>query len=109
MAAYQAHLNNIRQHLTIEDASRVDSMIALRMRATGHSQEAVRNTIEECAPAMRESSERRDWKSYAHRTAAYAFGVAGDRDLSRNEKYIEHWKKIENPDYQAARQRRRMR
>lgn len=109
VAAYQAHLNNIRQHLTIEDASRVDSMIALRMRATGHSQEAVRNTIEECAPAMRESSERRDWKSYAHRTAAYAFGVAGDRDLSRNEKYIEHWKKIENPDYQAARQRRRMR
>ena len=36
-AAYFAHYENIRAHITVEDFSRVDAMIALRMRANGHS------------------------------------------------------------------------
>lgn len=103
-AAYLAHFENIRKHLTVEDFSRVDAMIAIRLRATGHSQEAVSDAIVQCAPTIRASRqaregcskrETRDWQRYAERTAAYSFGVAGDVALARNEKYFEHWRKIE--------------
>lgn len=109
IAAYQAHLANIRNHLTIEDNSRVDSMIALRMRATGHSQEDIAHAIEQCAPAMRGKSEGRNWHQYAERTAAYAYSVAGDRDLSKHANYIEHWKKIEGIEPDNSQKRHRLR
>ena len=54
-AAYYTHLKNIRRHLTIEDYSRVDAMIALRMRSNGHSRESVEETIHICAPTIRDS------------------------------------------------------
>ncbi len=69
-----AHLDNIRRHLTIEDYSRVDAMIALRMRATGHSREAVAEAIRNCAPTIRKNPKGRDWQRYAERTVDYAFG-----------------------------------
>ena len=95
VAAYYAHYENIRQHLALEDLSRVDAMIALRLRATGHSQQAVAEAVRQCAPTIREKNEGRDWQRYAERTAAYAFGVAGDVALAKNERYQEHWQKIE--------------
>ena len=94
-AAYYAHLDNIRRHLSIEDYSRVDAMIALRLRSNGHSREAVAETIRACAPTIRDSEKGRNWQRYAERTADYAFGPAGDRDLERNERYRELWRKIE--------------
>lgn len=94
--AYYAHLDNIRRHLSIEDYSRVDAMIALRLRANGHSRQTVMDTITSCAPTIREGqAQGRNWQQYAERTADYAFGPAGDRDLMRNEKYQELWRKIE--------------
>ncbi len=100
--AYFAHYDNIRSHLTIEDFSRVDSMIALRMRANGHSPEAVLAAIRDCAPQIRTGTEkRRNWPAYAERTMNYAFGFAGDRDLQRNARYINLWKKIENPSFKG--------
>ncbi|MBD8896189.1 relaxase/mobilization nuclease domain-containing protein [Desulfovibrio desulfuricans] len=95
IAAYQAHYENIRQHLALEDLSRVDAMIALRLRATGHSQQAVAEAVRQCGPTIREKSEGRNWQLYAERTAAYAFGAAGDAALAKNERYLEHWRKIE--------------
>lgn len=73
-------------------------MIAVRLRATGHSREAVAATIRQCAPTIREDQgkhESRDWQRYVERTAAYAFGVAGDVALARNERYVEQWRKVE--------------
>ena len=32
---------------------------------------------------------------YAERTADYAFGIAGDVDMGKNERLWEHWKRIE--------------
>ena len=93
--AYYAHFDNIRRHLSIEDYSRVDAMIALRMRASGHSREAVEETIRACAPTIREKQAGRNWQRYAERTAEYAFGMAGDRDLVRKERYRELWKRVE--------------
>ncbi len=98
--AYFAHYENIRSHLSIEDFSRVDAMIALRMRANGHSPEAVLAAIRDCAPLIRTGMEkRRDWQRYAERTSDYAFGFAGDRDLQRNARYFELWQKVEGFPY----------
>jgi len=94
--AYFLHYENIRAHLSIEDFSRVDAMIALRMRANGHSPNAVLTAIRECAPTIRTGRDkRRNWPAYAERTMNYAFGFAGDRDLQRNERYLGLWRKIE--------------
>ena len=97
-AAYHAHFANIQRHLSIEDFSRVDAMIALRMRATGHSREAVAEVVRQCAPDIREQKEGRNWQRYAERTADYAFGMAGDVDMAKNECFWEHWKRIEGSD-----------
>ena len=96
--AYYTHLENIRRYLTIEDYSRVDAMIALRMRSNGHSRERVEETIRACAPTIRETQTGRNWQRYAERTADYAFGPAGDRDLERNERYRELWGKVEGKE-----------
>ena len=93
--AYYAHLENIRKHLIIEDYSRVDAMIALRMRANGHSKETVAETIRTCAPTIRENPKGRDWQRYAERTADYAFGMAGDQDMARNQRFWPLWRKVE--------------
>ncbi len=101
-AAYFAHYENIRAHITVEDFSRVDAMIALRMRANGHSPQAVLEAIKDCAPAIREgSAKRRNWSAYAERTMNYAFGYAGDRNLQRNARYLGLWKKIENSAFKG--------
>lgn len=95
VSAYWAHLEDIRRHLTIEDYSRVDAMIALRLRSNGHSHDAVMEAIFHCAPAIREKPGGRNWKRYAERTAGYAFGMAGDIALQRNERYQAAWLKVE--------------
>ena len=102
-AAYYAHLENIRRHLSIEDYSRVDAMIALRLRSNGHSRESVEETIRACAPTIREKQAGRNWQRYAERTADYAFGPAGDRDLERNERYRELWRRVEGAEKEGRR------
>ena len=61
----------------------------------GHSRESVEETIRTCAPTIRETQTGRNWQRYAERTADYAFGPAGDRDLERNERYRKLWRMIE--------------
>lgn len=100
-SAYYAHLENIRRHLSIEDYSRVDAMIALRMRSNGHSRDAVAETIRACAPTIRETQAGRNWQRYAERTADYAFGVAGDVDLAKNQRLRELWRRIEKEEEQG--------
>ena len=95
IAAYHAHFNDIHRHMTIEDASRVDAMIAIRMRATGHSQADIAAAIEQCAPAIRNGEKRRNWHDYAKRTADYAFGFAGDRELIKRERLVPSWRRVE--------------
>ncbi len=93
-SAYYAHYDNIRKHMHVEDFSRLDAMIALRMRATGHSPQAVMDAVMECAPAIR-TKEGRNWQHYAERTVKYAFGVAGDVALRKYERYYENWQNVE--------------
>jgi hypothetical protein len=64
------------------DDSRRDAMTALWMRAAGHTVYEVADAMFKKARPLRMEKERRDWKSYARRTAQYAFGAPGDIDLA---------------------------
>lgn len=93
--AYFAHLDNISKNIAIDDLRQVDAMIALRMRANGHSRKVVTDTINLCAPVIREYPSKSNWQGYAERTADYAFGKAGDQDMARNQRYWPLWRKVE--------------
>ncbi len=93
--AYFAHLDNISRSMAIDDLRQVDAMIALRMRANGHSRKVVTDTIDLCAPVIREYPGNSNWQGYAERTAEYAFGKVGDQDMARNQRVLPLWRKIE--------------
>jgi hypothetical protein len=83
--------------------SRLDSMIALRLRATGHQQSAVAAAIKQFAPTIRppERQDSHEWHNYAQRTAAYAFGPGGDQQLERTSRYHEQWRRLESQPIQS--------
>ena len=95
--AYQRHYRDVlkRQRGGEVDLCRVDSMIAVRMRVTGHDQAAIEGAIRQCAPATRQKDEGRDWNDYAQRTARYAYSAAGDRQAAELGKYRQQWEKLE--------------
>ena len=64
---------------------------------------AVIRDFQKCAPTIRETQTGRNWQRYAERTADYAFGPAGDRDLERDERYRELWRKIERTEEKEQR------
>ena len=96
--AYQRHYRDVlkRQRGGDVDLSRVDSMIAVRMRVTGHDQVTIESTIRQCAPVIRQTDESRDWNDYAQRTARYAYSAAGDRQATELVKYQQHWIELES-------------
>jgi hypothetical protein len=100
--AYQRHYRDVlkRQRGGEVDLSRVDSMIAVRMRVTGHDQAAIEGAIRQCAPATRQKDEGRDWNDYAQRTARYAYSAAGDRQAAELGKYRQQWEKLEGREPQ---------
>ena len=104
--AYRRHYADIlKRQGQPGDLSRVDSMIAVRMRVTGHSQVDIEAAVYRCAPTIRTQSEGRNWTDYAARTARYAYSVAGDRQVAGLEKYRTQWEKLEGIDVQRERQR----
>lgn len=105
MEAYQLHCRDIlqRQRGGALDLSRVDSMIAVRLRVTGHELGEIEDAIRLCAPGLRSQGENRDWDDYAQRTARYAFGAAGNRQAATLTKYRDQWVAMEG-QRQSARQ-----
>lgn len=99
--AYTVHYNAIKKILKndLTDPSRLDSMIAVRLRATGHSQSEIEKVILENAPAIeqRNVTEKRNWLDYAQRTAKYAFTPAADKELVKYAKYKQQWITLEQP------------
>jgi hypothetical protein len=95
--AYRLHYSDVlkRQQGGKVDLSRVDSMIAVRMRVTGHSQAEVAAALRQCAPGIRPPGEVRDWNDYALRTADYAYSPAGERQARDLQKYRECWERLE--------------
>jgi hypothetical protein len=80
--AYHRHLAEVQRQLRGRDidASRVDGVIAVRLRATGYDRGQVGQAIGNEAAKLRPGEER-DWSAYAVRTSTHAFGPAGDRQL----------------------------
>jgi hypothetical protein len=72
----------LKQYPKKMDASRLDAMIALRMRLAGYTRQDAANEMYRQARPFRMEKESRDWKEYAARMAWYAFGVAGDIDIA---------------------------
>ena len=81
--------------MQLADLSRVDGMIAVRLRATGHSPLAIAGAIYQCAPTIRDKAQRRDWARYAERTANYAFGAGGDMVIGRYQQRVRSWQRLE--------------
>ena len=95
--AYEAHYRDIVARLKDQriDLSRVDSMVAVRLRATGHEQADIAEILEACAPTIRSTDEGRNWHDYAQRTARYAFGPEGTRMLGKIERYRDQFFHLE--------------
>ena len=72
-------------------------MIALANESV-HSRMPV---IRRCAPTLRRE-EKRDWQRYAARTAAYAFGLAGDMELARMPRVEQKPKEPQQPSVESV-------
>lgn len=107
--AYACHYRDVlkRQGAHATDLSRLDAMIAVRMRATGHTQQEVEVVLRHCAPLIRQKDEGRDWGNYAKRTAEYAFGAAGERQANELKRYWQQWQKVEGREHEVARDHNR--
>lgn len=88
------------------DYSRVDAMIGIRMRVTGHSANDVQNAIEESGPTMRRENmsveafeakyRNRDWHRYAAETTKnFVFGARGTIQYGRAMQHRPHYLRIE--------------
>lgn len=99
-AAYQIHYQDIAARFGHADVSRIDAMIALRLRATGHDREAIVDTVERSAPTIRPPEKREShlWRDYAERTVQYAFGPGGDQQLHTTERHHAHWRRMEGQE-----------
>ena len=104
---YNRHRDNIRARVPGPvEPSRLDWMIANRMRATGHTPKRIEETIRTCAAKQR-PDEKRDWGTYAKRTTEAVFGERGNREQGRLGKYVDTWKRLEGRDPQQERQAQR--
>ena len=102
-SAYQMHKTDILNRIEVRNASQLDWMIAVRMRVTGHDQQAVTQALKEDASQGREA-ENRNWANYAERTAEAVFGPRGDRECARSEQRAEAWARVEGRDLERERQ-----
>ncbi len=95
--ACQRHSQDVlqRQRGGQIDFSRVDAMVAVRMRVTGHSQADIEAALRQSAPALRENPESHNWDDYSRRTAAYAFSAKGDIEVKKYIKYKQQWLELE--------------
>ncbi len=93
-SAYIRHKTDMQCRLHIVNPSRLDWMIAVRMRVTGHDQRSIANALREHARDGR-ADENRDWNNYAERTAQAAFGPRGDREATSNLSRARSWMQVE--------------
>jgi hypothetical protein len=100
---YQLHKADILNRIEVRNASQLDWMIALRMRVTGHDQQAIAQALKENASHGREA-ENRNWTNYAERTADAVFGPRGERECARSAQRAEAWARVEGRDLAHERQ-----
>jgi hypothetical protein len=81
------------------DMSRIDAMVGIRLRMTGHSRQAIEEAIGAMSPQIRKELEyagyRHKWGEYAARTADYVFNSRGDAAMKKLEAWREAWMQLE--------------
>ena len=82
-AAYAAYMRQILKDVPDSTPDRLNASIALQLRKAGFTREVVEETLIQCAPQAWPEPIDRDWRRYAQRTAACAFGMEGDICLAR--------------------------
>ena len=108
--AYAAYMRQILKDVPDTTPDRLNASIALQMRKTGFTREVVEDTLFQCAPQTWPEPIERDWRRYAQRTAACAFGMEGDTRLARglaakaNQRQAEKEKAETQPRPQEERQ-----
>jgi hypothetical protein len=79
--AFERHLEDVRRLRPLgTDPSRLDAIVAVRLKVTGHPRSAVERAVAE--HRRRVDPGRQDWSEYARRVADYAFGSAAKKDLA---------------------------
>lgn len=77
------------------DPSRIDALIARRLRGTGHGEDVVAALITACAPLVPRIG-RHAWTGYGRRAAAYAFrNDADERGWSLDRASTTMWQELE--------------
>jgi hypothetical protein len=83
-ASHARHKKAMLKAVPDAETDRLNAYVALQMRTEGFSREVVTDTIFHCAPEDHSDQPERNWRRYAERIAAYAFGIAGDIVLARD-------------------------
>jgi len=83
LASYIGHRRAMLKAAPAAKPDRLNAYVALQMRKEGFSREAVADTIFQCTPEDQPGQPERNWRRYAERITAYAFGIAGDMVLAR--------------------------
>lgn len=82
-AAYAAYMRQILKDVPDSTPDRLNASIALQLRKAGFPREVVEDTLIQCAPQAWSEPIDRDWRRYAQRMTACAFGMEGDTRLAR--------------------------
>lgn len=98
-ALYRQHAQDICTRYPDPDYSRVDSMIALRLRAQGYPLNAIALSILIMAPQIRPANLRttHQWTDYAQRTAVWTFRPAATQQLARLSQHLSVHHRISFP------------
>ena len=91
------HKRVILNRIEVRNSLQLDWMISVRMRVTGHYQQAIPQALKEDAGQGSES-ENRNWTNYAERAAEGVFGPRGDRKCARSAQRAEVWARVEGRD-----------
>lgn len=95
--AYHSHKRDILNRVEVANPSRLDWMIAVRLRVTGHDQQAIAAALQIHAKEGR-AEEARNWSNYAERTAEAVFGARGNRESATNQPRANAWAQVEGRD-----------
>jgi MinD-like ATPase involved in chromosome partitioning or flagellar assembly len=87
----------ILNRVEVLNPSRLDWMIAVRLRVTGHDHQAIAAALQVHAKEGR-ADEERNWSNYAERTAEAVFGPRGDRESTTNQPRANAWSQVEGQD-----------
>ena len=114
-ASFVAHKQAMCKAVPDAEPDRLNAYVALQMRAEGFSQAVVTDAIFHCASAEQPGQSDRNWRRYAERVTAYAFGIAGDMALARaatekeKERQAQHQQMAEVRQHDAALEAPRLR